>query len=87
MVKARDNRIWIGCEAGRVMIFDPKVNRFTKAAPRELDLRTVPTTTEDKNGNIRFGTQHGLIVKYDISTQRFVHFAEQLYRQKRTYGK
>jgi ligand-binding sensor domain-containing protein len=58
------------------MIYDPATEKFTKLTPEAFDLRTVRTITEDQQSNLWFGTQHGLIIKYDISTKRFTRYSE-----------
>ncbi|HEX6180816.1 MAG TPA: two-component regulator propeller domain-containing protein, partial [Chitinophagaceae bacterium] len=58
-------KIWIGCQAGRLMVYDPKVDRTTYFNLPVFDNRTIRTTAEDRAGNLWFGTQHGRIVKWD----------------------
>lgn len=63
-------KVWIGCQAGRLMIYDPvyKATKFIHH-PAFSD-RTIRRIAEDKHGNIWMGTQHGLIVKWDAQKGR-----------------
>lgn len=76
LYRAKNGKIWIGCEAGRVMIYDPTTQKFEKLTPNEFGLRTIRTITEDQQSNIWFGTQYGIIVKYDVAANRFMRYAD-----------
>ncbi|HEX8358169.1 MAG TPA: two-component regulator propeller domain-containing protein [Segetibacter sp.] len=83
---AKDGKVWIGCQEGRLMIYDPSTGKFDKLMPKAFDLRTIRTITEDQQSNIWFGTQHGLIIKYNAATRQFIRFAEPAYPAKQLYG-
>jgi ligand-binding sensor domain-containing protein/two-component sensor histidine kinase len=86
MHRAADGKIWLGCQAGLLMRYDPATKAFEKMAPPAFDLRTIRTITEDHDGNIWFGTQHGLIVKYDVAKKDFIRYAEPSYPRKEVWG-
>jgi signal transduction histidine kinase/ligand-binding sensor domain-containing protein len=58
-------KIHIGCQAGRLMIFDPETKKTEYLNPPEFDNRTIRYITEDKKGRLWFGTQSGRLICYD----------------------
>lgn len=58
-------KIWMGCQAGRLMVYDPKTRKTTYLNHPIFQLRTIRTIAEDNEGNLWFGTQHGRLVKWD----------------------
>ncbi|HEY0677122.1 MAG TPA: two-component regulator propeller domain-containing protein [Chitinophagaceae bacterium] len=58
-------KVWIGCQAGRLMIYDQERKETVYLNHPVFDLRTVRQLSEDKDGNIWFGTQHGRLIKWD----------------------
>jgi ligand-binding sensor domain-containing protein/two-component sensor histidine kinase len=63
--------IWIGCQHGRILQMDPVTNKPVAIKPPEFEDRTIRSMTEDKNGNIWFGTQNNIIVKWTRSSNSF----------------
>lgn len=63
--------IWIGCQHGRILQMDPVTNKTVAIMPPEFEDRTIRSITEDKNGNIWFGTQNNIIVKWIRGSNTF----------------
>lgn len=76
LYKARNGKIWVGCQAGRIMIYDSATQKFEKLIADAFGLRTIRTITEDQQSNIWFGTQYGTIVKYDAALKQFIRYAD-----------
>jgi ligand-binding sensor domain-containing protein/two-component sensor histidine kinase len=57
-------KVWIGCQAGRIMIYDPVTNAIKFINHPAFEQRTIRCMWEDKQGTIWMGTQHGLLVKW-----------------------
>lgn len=58
-------KIWSACQAGRLMITDPVSGKSRYLNHPVFNQRTIRTVTEDKNGNLWFGTQYGRLIKWD----------------------
>jgi signal transduction histidine kinase/ligand-binding sensor domain-containing protein len=56
------DNVWIGCQAGRLIYYNPKKALYLN--PKPFDGRTVRSITEDKEGNTWFGTQNGGLFKH-----------------------
>ena len=74
------NNIWIGTEKG-LNIYDRDKNCFKRIKyslkdPYSLNDDHITGITEDKDGNIWVGTFSGGINKYEINTNKFIHYAE-----------
>jgi ligand-binding sensor domain-containing protein/two-component sensor histidine kinase len=69
----QDNKglIWIGAQHGRIIQLDPTTRKTTFLHPPEFDDLTIRSMTEDRNGNIWFGTQKSIIVKWSRSENKF----------------
>ncbi len=65
MLQHSSGKIFMGCQAGRLMIFDPETGRNSFLNPPEFDNRTIRFITEDKKGDVWFGTQSGAVIRYD----------------------
>jgi ligand-binding sensor domain-containing protein/two-component sensor histidine kinase len=63
--------IWIGCQHGRILRLDPATKKITTLHPDELENNTIRTIVEDKNGNIWFGSQKSVVVKWERATGIF----------------
>ena len=86
MTLGRDQKVWIGCQSGKLLVYDLSKKSFTKLAPPQFELRTIRTSAVDANSNIWFGTQHGLLIKYEIKTNTFSRFSTQDFPAKESYG-
>ncbi|MCW3092830.1 MAG: hypothetical protein JWP81_3899 [Ferruginibacter sp.] len=57
--------VWIGCNGGILLVHDP-VKRTTRyLSPAEFNNSTIRYITEDKEGQMWFGTQAGRLIKYN----------------------
>lgn len=63
-------KVWMGCQAGRLMIYDPvsKATRFIQHPV--FDGRTIRHMVQDREGNVWMGTQYGLLVKWSYALGR-----------------
>lgn len=60
-----DGKIWIGCQAGKYMIYDPSRKETFFGEIKEAEEATIRFITNDQTGNIWISTQRGHIIKYD----------------------
>lgn len=68
----RDNGdVWRGDQGGIIFIYHPNTNTTEKIHSPVFGNSTIRQLTEDKNGNLWFGTQRGDIVKWDAVTNKF----------------
>ncbi|HEX2534176.1 MAG TPA: two-component regulator propeller domain-containing protein [Chitinophagaceae bacterium] len=58
-------RIWMVLQGGGVIVYDPKTGGSQFLEPDIFEKRTIRQVTEDNDGNLWFGTQHGKIIKWD----------------------
>ncbi|MDF2191037.1 two-component regulator propeller domain-containing protein [Paraflavitalea sp. CAU 1676] len=63
----RSGRIWIGCQGGRIIIYDPLTNKSIFYKVPLAEDRTIRQITEDKAGNILLATQYGHIIRWNPS--------------------
>jgi ligand-binding sensor domain-containing protein/two-component sensor histidine kinase len=59
------DKIFIGCQAGRLITHEPQTNTTQYLKPSVFDGKTIRQIVEDKKGNMWFGTQYGHLVKWD----------------------
>lgn len=57
--------IWLGCQAGLLMTHDPATGKTSYLNPPEFDNRTIRYITQDKRGQLWFGTQGGRLIRFD----------------------
>lgn len=62
--------VWMGCQAGRIMIYDPVTKAINFVRHPAFQERTIRCIQEDKQGTIWMGTQHGLLVKWTPAKAR-----------------
>ncbi|MBL7761277.1 MAG: hypothetical protein JNK08_11330 [Sediminibacterium sp.] len=60
-----DGRVWIGCQAGKYMIYDTALKKTYFLEARELEKSTIRFITGDAKGNIWMSTQQGHVARYD----------------------
>ncbi len=58
-------KIYLGCQRGQLMAYDPESGKTEFLQPEAFDLKTIRYITPDKQGNLWFGTQGGRLVKFD----------------------
>lgn len=61
---SRSGNIWIGCQKGRLIIYDTAKDRSSFIHPAVFNEKNIRQIAEDTNGNLWFGTQNGLLVKW-----------------------
>ncbi|SJZ66709.1 ligand-binding sensor domain-containing protein [Sediminibacterium ginsengisoli] len=77
---SKTGEIWIGCQAGKLMIHNPATGKTRYLHPPEFDGKTLPIMAEDHEGNMWFATWSGKIVKYNNNQFRIVQdFKTQVY--------
>jgi ligand-binding sensor domain-containing protein/signal transduction histidine kinase len=59
------NWVWIGLQGGLLQIVDLKFKKVQFLYPDAIGKSTIRTITQDREGNILFGTQNGRIVKFE----------------------
>ncbi|RYF89776.1 MAG: hypothetical protein EOO00_09640, partial [Chitinophagaceae bacterium] len=57
------DRLWIGCQSGRLIIHDLRTKQNTFLAPPIFKGRTIRQIMQDKRGQLWFATQYGQILK------------------------
>lgn len=60
-----DGKIWIGCQAGKYIVYDTLTKKSFFSEIKEANGATIRFITGDKKGNIWFATQRGHIIHYD----------------------
>jgi signal transduction histidine kinase/ligand-binding sensor domain-containing protein len=65
--QAGTRKIWIGCQMGRLMIYDPATRKTLFIKHPVFGGRTIRQVAQDIFGNIWFGTQRGGIIKWSPS--------------------
>lgn len=57
-------KIWVGCQAGHLMIYDTLSKKAQYLKPSPFKSSTIRQVEEDQHGNIWFGTQRGMLLKW-----------------------
>jgi len=73
------SEVWIGCQLGRLAMYNRKTKAFQYFNDSAFDNRTIRSIKEDGNGNLWFGTQHGLLIKRNKATGRFTRYVDAAY--------
>jgi ligand-binding sensor domain-containing protein/two-component sensor histidine kinase len=60
-----DGKVWIGCQAGKYMIYDTLSRKTVFSEIKEAAGSTIRYITGSKNGDIWISTQRGHIIKFD----------------------
>jgi len=84
--KTKDSTMFVGCQLGRLALYDLAKKTFKVIEDSAFDKRTIRTIIGDKKGNVWFGTQHGLLVKWDIETKRFIRYVDKEYPRRENLG-
>jgi ligand-binding sensor domain-containing protein/two-component sensor histidine kinase len=71
-VKDNDNIVWIGCQRGMIVKYNPFTKRIKKIQNKIFNNKTILSITKDREGNIWFGTVQRAIIKWNVATNTFV---------------
>jgi ligand-binding sensor domain-containing protein len=63
--------IWRGNQGGILYIYHASTNKTERLEPAVFEGSTIRQVTEDKDGNLWFGTQRGFVVKWDAVENKF----------------
>lgn len=77
LLQHSSGKIFIGCQAGRLMIHDPETGNTEYLEPPAFAKRTIRYIAEDENGHLWFGTQAGAVIRYDGSEFKVVYRLEE----------
>jgi signal transduction histidine kinase/ligand-binding sensor domain-containing protein len=58
-------RIWVGCQQGKLIVYDTAAKHSSFIAPSVFEHKTIRQVAEDANGNLWFGTQGGLLIRWN----------------------
>lgn len=62
--KTRD--VWITLQGGGIIVYNQKKDTYVELFPEIFERSTIRQVDEDTTGNMWFGTQNGLIIKWDL---------------------
>ena len=62
--KTRD--VWICAQAGQLVVYNQKTGKMIDLHPEIFRGSTIRQSDEDTSGNIWFGTQNGMVIKWDL---------------------
>jgi signal transduction histidine kinase/ligand-binding sensor domain-containing protein len=65
LYQQNENTVWIGCQAGLYMLYNPVTKVTTYHELKEAENATLRFIEGDAAGNIWIGTQRGHVIKYD----------------------
>ncbi len=77
--------IWCGHQGGTLFILHPATNKVEKLQAPVFENSTIRQVAEDKEGNLWFGTQNGMLIKWIASTNTFIQVQRQLSSVFRLY--
>ncbi|MEO5995593.1 MAG: two-component regulator propeller domain-containing protein [Chitinophagaceae bacterium] len=60
--------IWMGLQDGKIIVYDPSDSSSKIFMPAIFEGRTIRQITEDKQGNVWFGSHGGHLVKWEATT-------------------
>lgn len=63
--ESQTGMVWIGCQGGRLILYDPGKKRSSFYNLPQLENRTIRQVMEDAKGNIWLGGQYGRLLKWD----------------------
>lgn len=64
LAERNGKRIWAGCQAGRLIVYDVQSEKATYLNPPAFEIKTVRQIVQDKNDNIWIGTHFGHLIKW-----------------------
>jgi signal transduction histidine kinase/ligand-binding sensor domain-containing protein len=65
MLSHSTGKVFLGCQFGRLMIYDSKTRKTEFLIPDEAEERTIRYLEEDTKGRVWMGTQAGRIIRYE----------------------
>jgi ligand-binding sensor domain-containing protein len=65
-VNEKTHEVWIALQGGGVVVYNQKTGTAIETFPEIFESRTIRQVDEDTSGNLWFGTQGGLIIKWDF---------------------
>ena len=77
--------IWCGHQSGVLYILHPATNKVEQLQLPVFEGSTIRQMAQDKTGNLWFGTQSGLLVKWSASNNTFILMQRQLSSVFRLY--
>ncbi len=63
----RDHKVWIGCQGGKLTIYNPATDVTSYLQPAIFNGSTVRQIAEDKKNNMWFGCQNGMVIKWNYN--------------------
>jgi len=63
--------IWVGAQHSRIIQINPVTKKVSSFIPPEFENHTLRSIAEDKEGNIWFGSQRNVVVKWTRNTTTF----------------
>jgi ligand-binding sensor domain-containing protein/putative methionine-R-sulfoxide reductase with GAF domain len=73
--QADDGKIWMGCQHGFIIIYNPLSENIKVIQPLELQGSTIRCMEKDANGNLWFGLNNGKIAGWDKQQNQFLPYA------------
>ncbi|MGV3657688.1 MAG: ligand-binding sensor domain-containing protein, partial [Chitinophagaceae bacterium] len=62
---SKTGKIWIVLQGGGIAVYDPATGNTQREFPPIFNARTIRQVAEDKDGNLWFGTQGGMVIKWN----------------------
>ncbi len=70
-LRDRANHLWVGCEHGPLLKLYPETRKVEKISDTVFADLSIYSMTEDKEGNLWFGTFEHVIIRRDVITGKF----------------
>ncbi|RYG02996.1 MAG: hypothetical protein EOO02_09375, partial [Chitinophagaceae bacterium] len=71
-------KLWIGCQAGRLLVYDIKTHQSVLLNPKIFENKTIRQIIGDSRGNIWFATQYGVLAKWNARTGTLANFDKEI---------
>ncbi|MET0299291.1 MAG: two-component regulator propeller domain-containing protein, partial [Flavitalea sp.] len=71
-------KLWIGCQAGRLVVYDLRNHQSKLLNPKIFENKTIRQIMGDSRGNIWFATQYGVLAKWNSRTGHIANFEKEL---------
>ncbi len=73
LYQTKDSIVWIGCQAGKYILFNTKTQKTSFHQLPEAEFATIRYITATRNNKILLGTQRGHLIKYDGNNFSVLH--------------